>query len=515
MDVDRPDGFQDVYQGLAGDPSTGAQIPGPPWILGHRGAPLEAPENTLSGLRIALDGGLDGFEYDLRGCRSGEAILMHDASLERTTDSEARLADLTLPELFGIDAGGWFANKYRGEPIPLLDEALALLTPSGRLPMHMIEIKETGLVREVHERLQSADPALDFRIASFLREVVLEARDLGMPTMLLAEVAHEDDRRFTRDERITAHGLGPGGWDHPAGQADWGKVERWGWSIDRPEHLLAACREPYFAFNTNQPYRALAVRALTRLAPEDRGPYPLSVPTLRIDPASQSETERERGEWFGEWQPIVWIRNPFPFPVQVRATVVFPSGAFELQDLPRIIELEPGEERSITFHLRGGARGPGRDPLFAALYRWKAGLGTESIVPGGQLLLDAPLERIREAVADGLTRRLWMLREHPAYPPASVTMHRKGQQLIVQLEDTRGLEDPHLILRLAGETVRGGRGVRCRLPDDFDQHSDGVPFTCGIEAKRQGERVRLRWAGGLPAGVGHGSPGRLYPLASG
>ncbi len=505
---------QDVYQGLAGDPSTGADIPGPPWILGHRGVPLEAPENTLSGLRLALDGGLDGIEYDLRACGSGEAVLMHDATLHRTTDSRARLRDLTLPELFGIDAGSWFGRRFRGESVPLLDEALELLTPRGRLPMHMIEIKEAGLVQEVHERLQSADPALDYRIASFLREVVLEARDLGMPTMLLAEEAHEADRRFVRDERITAHGLGPGGWDNEAGRADWGSTERWGWSIDRPEHLLAACREPYFAFNTNQPYRALAVRALTRLAPEDRGAYPLSVPTLPIEPSQLSAAERERGEWFGEWQPAVWIRNPFPFAVEVRATVVFPSGAFELQDLPRILELEPGEERSVAFRLRGGARGPGRDPLFAALFRWKAGLGRDEIVPGGQLLLDAPLERVRTAVADGLARRLWMLREHPAFPAASLNLRRQGRELIVQLEDVRGLVDPHVVVKLAGETVRGGRGVRLRLPAEFDRRSEGTPFTCGIEARRDDQPVLLRWAGGLPSGVGQGVPGRLLPLST-
>ncbi len=495
---------QDVYQGLAGNPSTGAGIPGPPWILGHRGVPLEAPENTLSGLRLALDGGLDGFEYDLRACRSGEAVLMHDATLERTT-----------PQLFGIDAGSWFGRRFRGEPVPLLDEALELLTPRGRLPMHMIEIKEAGMVEEVYERLQSADRALDFRIASFLREVVLEARDLGLPTMLLAEHALEEDRRFVRDERITAHGLGPGGWENEVGRADWGRTERWGWSIDRPEHLLEACRQPYFAFNTNQPYRALAVRALTRLAPGDRGPYPLSVPTLPVEPESLGATERERGEWFGEWQPVVWIRNPFPFPVQVRATVVFPSGAFELQDLPRIVDLEPGEERSVAFHLRGGSRGPGRDPLFAALYRWKVGIGTEEILPGGQLLLDAPLERVRQTVADGLARRLWMLREDPNAPSASLNLRRQGGELIVQLEDTQGLQDPHVVVRWEGEILRGGRGLRLRLPRDFDQSTAGVPFSCGIEARRRGQQVLLRWAGGLPSGLGQGGPGRLFPLAQG
>ncbi|HPF14415.1 MAG: hypothetical protein H6830_02930 [Planctomycetes bacterium] len=500
-----------VYQGLAGNESTGAGTAGPPWILGHRGTPLEAPENTLSGLHRALECGLDGFEYDLRACRSGEAVIMHDATLTRTTDSQARLSDLTLPQLFGIDAGSWFSKRYRGEPVPLFDEALALTNPEGKRPFHMIEIKENGLVEEVRERLQSVEGGLDFRIASFLREVVLEARDAGLPSMLLADTASEDDRRFTRDERIQAHGVGPGGWETTAGAADWGRVERWGWSVDRPEHLLAACREPLFAFNTNQPYRALAVRALCRLAPHDRGAYPLGVPDLRMEPEALEATVRAGGEWFGDWNPVVWLRNPFAYPVEVRVTVVFPSGAFELRGLPRFVDLEPGEERSVDFGLAGGSRAPGRDPLVVALYQWQASPGR----PAGQLLFDAPLSRVRSVVADGLTRRLTMLRESPGDPGASMTLRRQGDRVVVQLEDTRGLQDAHAVVRLAGETHRGGRAVTLRLPEGFDQTPKGTDFSCGIEALRGGQRVLLRWAGGLPAGIANGAPGRLLPLGKG
>ncbi len=503
------DDVQNIYHGLAGNPSTGDWVPGPPWILGHRGTPLEAPENTLSGLRRAMECGLDGFEYDLRACRSGEAILMHDATLTRTTDSEGTLAEMTLPQLFGIDAGGWFANRFRSEPVPMFDEALELLGPNGKRPKHMIEIKENGMVDEVFDRLQSIPSGLDLRIASFLREVVLDARDKGLATMLLAEEATEEDRRFTRDERITAHGNGPGGWDTEAGRADWGRVERWGWSHDRPEHLMAACREPLFGFNTNEPYRALAVRALCRLASDDTGAYPVGVPTLTVEPEALDPDVRERGEWFGEWQPHVWLRNPFAFPVEVRVMVVFPSGAFELNGLPRVIELEPGEERSVSFELAGGSRAPGRDPLVAAMYAWK---DQKAGRKAGQLLFDVPLERVRKVVADGLTRRLTMLRENPGDPVASITVRRAGRRLVVQLEDTSGLTDAHLIVKLNGHTERGGRGMTLSLPEGFDSLTDGISFACGIEARRAGQRVLMRWCGGLPGGVGHGTPGRLLPL---
>jgi hypothetical protein len=333
--------------------------------------------------------------------------------------------------------------------------------------------------------------------------------------MLLAEVASEDDRKFCRDHGVTAMGLGPGGWDVEAGSADWGRVERWGWSLDAPDELLRAVRSGLTGFNTNEPYRALAVRALCHLAPDDVGRYPVQVPEWVLEPGELDPRDRERGEWFGDHESTVELRNPFPFPVEVRVTVVFPSGAFELRGLPRVLDLEPGEVRPVTFQIRGGSRSPGRDPLVAALYQWKVSTGSSVLKPGGQLLFDAPLTRVRRVFAEGLTRRLVLLREHPGEAAASCTLRREGRRLVVQIEDPAGIQDPHLIVRMAGTTHRAGRGLNLILPEDFDSRPHGIAFTLGIEGLRGGERFLARWAGGLPEGLGHGQPGRLLPLALG
>ncbi|MFT4648373.1 MAG: hypothetical protein ACI9X4_001596, partial [Glaciecola sp.] len=183
--------------------------------------------------------------------------------------------------------------------------------------------------------------------------------------------------------------------------------------------------------------------------------------------------------------------------------------------LPRILDLEPGEQRSVNFHVRGGSRRPGRDPLFAALYKWKVSTGTHVLKPGGQLLFDAPLTRVRRVFAEGLTRRLVMLRESPDEPAATLTLRRDGRRLVVQIEDPAGIQNPHLIVHLAGHTQRAGQGLNLILPEDFDRRPGGVEFTCGIEGLRGGEPCLVRWAGGLPGGLGHGRPGRLLPLALG
>ncbi|MEO0652883.1 MAG: glycerophosphodiester phosphodiesterase family protein, partial [Planctomycetota bacterium] len=292
----------------------GLTVGGPPWILGHRGSPREAPENTLSSLRRALAHGLEGIEYDVRGSLEGEPLLIHDETVTRTTDAHGEVREKSLSELLQLDAGGWFHKRFAGEPVPLLEEALALESDgAGEAPLHMVELKERGLVERVHECVRELGLERRVRIASFHREVCLAARDAGLPAMLLAVDADERDLAFVRDERLDAHGLSAHGWSRPAGQLDW-PCERWAWSVDDPEDLLAACRAPLFGLNTNEPRRALAVRALVALAPDDQGPYPIQVPRLEV---GRGAPATGGAEWAGSWEFSAELRNPLPFPVRV------------------------------------------------------------------------------------------------------------------------------------------------------------------------------------------------------
>lgn len=505
--------------GSTGIGERGEAVPGPPWILGHRGTPREAPENTLVSLRRALEYGLDGFEYDVRATGSGEAVLIHDATLDRTTNARGLVVERTLPELFGVDAGGGFHTRFEGEPLPLLPEALDLggERPDSR-PMHMIELKERGLVPEVARQLAERGRGLSVRIASFMREPVLEARDLGLPSMLLADRATEDDRRFVRDERIAAHGVGPGGWDNAAGQRTW-SCERWSWSVDDPEQLLVDCRAPLFGFNTNEPARALAIRALVHLTPEDDGPYPIQVPELEVTPDPGTDGAGEvpvaAGEWTGRWSFPVAVRNPFAFEVRVEVFLAPRGGAWEFEGLPVAARLAPGEEFVTPLALHGGSRSPGSDPVVLARYRWAEGPGR----PLGVLVLDAPLTRTRRVRCSAETQRLPLLREGrvelgAAGGPsaASVTLRRRGEALLFEVEHAAGLVDPHLIVRLGSGLYRGGLGLRLWLPEDFDRRSHGIEFSVGIEGKGAGGELQLlRWAGGVPEGLEAGRPGRLLP----
>jgi glycerophosphoryl diester phosphodiesterase len=98
-----------------------------PRIIGHRGARASAPENTLAGIRQARREGATWVEFDVKLTADGHAVLMHDDTLDRTTDGAGPVRAATLSEIRTLDAGARFGDAWRGEPVPTLREALHLL----------------------------------------------------------------------------------------------------------------------------------------------------------------------------------------------------------------------------------------------------------------------------------------------------------------------------------------------------------------------------------------------------
>lgn len=109
-----------------------------PLVLGHRGAMALRPENTLASFAHALDAGADALECDVHLSADGELVVLHDETLERTTNGAGPVAGMTLAQLRALDAGSRFDPAYAGERIPTLDEVLDLA--AGRAPV-VVEFK--------------------------------------------------------------------------------------------------------------------------------------------------------------------------------------------------------------------------------------------------------------------------------------------------------------------------------------------------------------------------------------
>lgn len=113
---------------LLGDPRTPGEAA---FIASHRGGAQTAPENTLPAISAALDGGFDYVEVDVALTADRHPVLMHDATVDRTTNGHGRLSALTLAEVRALDAGSWFDGAYAGTLVPTLDEFLDTLATSG------------------------------------------------------------------------------------------------------------------------------------------------------------------------------------------------------------------------------------------------------------------------------------------------------------------------------------------------------------------------------------------------
>jgi glycerophosphoryl diester phosphodiesterase len=117
-----------------------ADWPYPAWVA-HRGAGKLAPENTLAAFRLGAAHGYRMFECDVKLSADGVPFLLHDATLERTTNGQGTAGDKPWDELSRLDAGGWHSRAYAGEPLPTLAGVARFCQANGCLLN--IEIKPT------------------------------------------------------------------------------------------------------------------------------------------------------------------------------------------------------------------------------------------------------------------------------------------------------------------------------------------------------------------------------------
>lgn len=148
-------------------------------IIGHRGVPCDAPENTLAGYKRAMDLCLTHAECDLHLTRDGHLILMHDPTVDRTTNGHGRVSDFTLAQIRKLDCGSWFDRKFAGEQIPTLEQLLELVGET----MHLVlEIKETQRYEEatnlVVEQVRSRGLIQSTSLTSFYWAPLEQARRL-------------------------------------------------------------------------------------------------------------------------------------------------------------------------------------------------------------------------------------------------------------------------------------------------------------------------------------------------
>lgn len=103
----------------------------------HRGDVESAPENTLAALRRAVEKGAKQIEFDLALTSDKRIVLMHDYTVDRTTNGAGKVSDLTFDTVRALDAGSWFDANFKGEQVPTLEEALSVIPETVLCNVHL------------------------------------------------------------------------------------------------------------------------------------------------------------------------------------------------------------------------------------------------------------------------------------------------------------------------------------------------------------------------------------------
>ncbi len=162
--------------------------------IAHRGASGIAPENTLAAFEKALEFDLDAVELDVHATKDGKVIVMHDATLDRTTNITGRIQELTYAEITAADAGSWFSSEYKGEKVPTLSDALDMINGHA---VTVVEIKAQDIAEKVVRVIEKSNACDDVVVISFHPDNIYAVRQLKpqIPTGLLISMDVSDNPR--------------------------------------------------------------------------------------------------------------------------------------------------------------------------------------------------------------------------------------------------------------------------------------------------------------------------------
>ncbi|GIS97847.1 MAG: glycerophosphoryl diester phosphodiesterase [Acidobacteriota bacterium] len=171
-----------------------------PTVIAHRGFSAVAPENTLPAFQQAIDAGADMIEFDVRLTTDKQFVVIHDATLERTTSGCGIVENHTLTQLQMLDAGAWFGRGFTGTILPSLGEALSLC--ENRVLVN-VEVKTelrddlslTQLADLVAEHVSAFRATRSVVISSYTHRIITHLRDRhkNLTTALLSDEPSADE----------------------------------------------------------------------------------------------------------------------------------------------------------------------------------------------------------------------------------------------------------------------------------------------------------------------------------
>lgn len=234
-----------------------------PLVFGHRGAQAYAPMNTLPAFELAARQGAHGVELDVHLSRDGHLIVMHDFTVDATTNGSGYIAAATLAEIKALDAGSWFGAEFAGVQVPTLDEVMEHI---GRHLWLNIEIKSesvepAGLEEAVAACIQRHNMQHRVLVSSFNVLVLRRFRELA-PDVPLGYLYSRVGLASFEDDAFEAY--------HPhADRIDEQLIQKSrqrakyinAWTVNDPQQAAALCAMGVHGIITDTPDTVLAALA--------------------------------------------------------------------------------------------------------------------------------------------------------------------------------------------------------------------------------------------------------------
>ncbi|MFP4212399.1 MAG: glycerophosphodiester phosphodiesterase [Alkalispirochaeta sp.] len=185
---------RDSSQGNDGGETAEPEIPVEPrsyiFVQAHRGSTTDYPELTLAAFDAALEAGVDRIEMDLAITADDEVVLMHDISVDRTTDGSGRVESFTLEELKQLDAGSWHSERFADERVPTLREVIEIVDGRAELNLEVKTKRRSGLlvnriIEETVSLVEEMGAEDQVLYSSFEVDALLEVRERDPEARLL------------------------------------------------------------------------------------------------------------------------------------------------------------------------------------------------------------------------------------------------------------------------------------------------------------------------------------------
>src|SRR5213080_4930844 len=236
--------------------------------IAHRGASGHCPENTRAAFLRAIELGADMVELDCQITRDGAVVVIHDETLERTTNGRGRVRDRSLKEIKALDAGSWFGREFAGEDVPTLEEAVEILR--GRVGLNLeikgvdppgqLEIQCVGIVRSLRFSQETVFSSFSPPRMRLVRDLASDARigilmDAGEPwTEAFARAAELRAEAIHAERSLVSAAA--------VGEAHHRGLEVCAWSVNRPTEMGWLARLGVDGIFTDYPERLLALSAI-------------------------------------------------------------------------------------------------------------------------------------------------------------------------------------------------------------------------------------------------------------